>query len=121
MVEEIVTAGYLNMGDDLPYSEAFDELVEALKDYRGETFADGAWTNPSALVTRVVDFGGDIGKRRCYAMAFEELRALPAMYPSLKRLGFYIAESHWVADRLVFPTVWIAARLGLGSVRRLGR
>ena len=120
-VEEVVIAGYLNMGDDLPYSEAFDELVEALKDYRSETFVDGVWTNPGSLATRVVDFGGDIGKRRCYAMAFEELRPLPAMYPSLRRLGFYIAESHWIVDRLVFPIVWIAARLGGGSVRRLGR
>lgn len=120
-VEEIVTAGYLNMGDDLPYSEAFDELIEALKDYHGETFADGAWTKPGSLTTRVVDFGGDIGKRRCYSMAFEELRPLPAMFPSLRNLGFYIAETHWITDRLVFPIVWIAARLGVGSVRRLGR
>ena len=82
-IEDVVAAGFLNMGRDLPYSEAFGELVEAFKDYHGETFKNGAWTKPGSFATQVVDFGGDIGRRRCYAMFFEELRPLPDMFPSL--------------------------------------
>jgi hypothetical protein len=120
-IERVVAAGFLNMGQDLPYSEAFGELVEALRDYHGETFNNGAWTKPGSFATQAVDFGGDIGQRRCHAMYFEELRPLPEMFPSLRDVGFFIAETHWVADWLVFPIVWIAARLGTGSSSRLGR
>lgn len=120
-IEGVVTAGFLNMGRDLPYSEAFGELVEALRDYHGETFKNGAWTKPGSFATQVVDFGGDIGRRQCYSMFFEELRPLPDMFRSLKDVGFFIAESHWVTDWLVFPIVWIAARLGIGSAPRLGK
>jgi len=121
LIENVVTAGFLNMGKDLPYSEAFEELVDAFKDYQGQTFANGAWTKPSALATRMVDFGGDIGRRRCYSMFFEELRPLPDMFPSLKNVGFFISEVHWVVDLVVFPIVWIAARFGVGSARWLGK
>jgi len=102
-VEKAITAGYINMGRGLPYSEAVDELMESFRDYQALIFKDGRWESPGWFELRTVDFGGEIGARRCYAMFFEELRKMPELYPSLKEVGFYISGSHWLVDWVIFP------------------
>lgn len=120
-VERAITACYLNMGKDLPYTEAVDELMEAFKDYQGQVFRDGGWTRPGSWAVREVDFGGDIGRRRCYSMFLEEMRPLPEVLPSLKETGFFISETHWMTDRVITPIVWMGLKLAPGAVRPLGR
>jgi len=93
-IENAITAGYLNMGKDLPYTGAVDELIESFKGYQGQVYKNGQWTKKSSFETRKIDFGGDIGWKHCYSMFFEELRPLPEIYPSLKDIGFYISELH---------------------------
>ncbi len=105
-IESAVTLGYLNMGKHLPYTEAVDELVESFREYNGQVFKSGQWTKTNAYAVRTCDFGGDIGRKRCYSMFFEELRSLPQMIPSLREVGFYISEMHWILDRMVIPIAW---------------
>lgn len=121
-LERAYTAGYLNMGNSLPYSEAVDELMEAFKNYQAQTFKDGKWTKPSKYDIRKFDFGGDIGWRTCYSMYFEELHRLPEMYPSLTDTGFYISGSHWIVDMLITPIVMIGLKLiPRHGIRPLGK
>ncbi|HKJ70054.1 MAG TPA: hypothetical protein VKA68_19030, partial [bacterium] len=121
-LETATTAGYLNIGRGPRYSEAVDELMEVFRNYQGQVYKDGEWTRPGSFDTRKVDFGGDIGVRKCYSMFFDELRALPQMYPTLREVGFFISETHWFVDYiitlLVFAGLKLAPRRG---VRPLGK
>jgi saccharopine dehydrogenase (NAD+, L-lysine-forming) len=122
-IESALTAGYLNMGKSLPYSEAVDELMEGFIDYQAQVFKNGAWTKPTKWDMRKFNFGAEIGERTCYSMFFEELRALPAMLPSLRDAGFYISGSNWLADLLITPIVMaglkIAPKRGLTPLGKL--
>ena len=110
-LESAVTAAYLNMGQSMPYTEAVDELMELFKDYQAQVFKDGAWTKSSSYEIRKVDFGGGIGMRRCYSMFLEEMRPLPEMYPGLREVGFYMSETHWLLDWVIFPLVYAGLKL----------
>jgi saccharopine dehydrogenase (NAD+, L-lysine-forming) len=109
------TAGYLNVGRDLPYAEAVDELMGAFVEYPAQVFKAGRWTRPGAFDVRKFDFGAGIGRRACYSMFFEELRSLPEMIPALKDAGFYIASTGWLPD-----TVAMVVLLGLRVAPRRG-
>lgn len=110
-LQSALTAGYLNMGQDLPYSEAVDELMEGFIDYQTQVFKDDAWTKPRQWGMRKFDFGEEIGRRTCYSMFFEELRGLPEMYPSLNETGFYISGSNWLTDMLLTPIVLLGLKI----------
>lgn len=102
---------YLNMGPSLPYSEGVDEVMEVFRNYQGQVFRDGGWTKPSSYHLRSFDFGGEIGRRRCFSLFFEELRALPGQIPSLQELGFYMSETHWLLDWVITPLVFLGLRI----------
>jgi saccharopine dehydrogenase (NAD+, L-lysine-forming) len=117
-----VTAGYLNMGGSLPYTEAVDELMEGFKEYQAQVYKNGAWTKATAWDTRKFDFGPELGMRSCYSMFFEELRGIPEMYPTLRETGFYISGTNWLADMLLTPIVFIGLKVApKRGVRPLGR
>jgi len=120
-IESAITAGYLNMGKDLPYTEAVDELIACFKEYNGQVYRNGHWTKPTAYEVRKIDFGGDIGLKRCYSMFFDELLELPDIYPSLKNLGFYMAESHWVTDWVIMPIVFMCLKIKPNAIKPIGR
>jgi hypothetical protein len=115
-------AGYLNIGGSIPYSEAVDELMGAFRDYQAQVYKEGTWTKSNSFDMRKVDFGGQIGVRRCYSMFFEELRELPEMIPSLREVGFYMSETHWMTDWIVTPLVLGGLKLApRRGIRPLGR
>jgi saccharopine dehydrogenase (NAD+, L-lysine-forming) len=122
--QSALAAAYLNLGRSLPYTESVSELLALFRDYPAQVFRDGQWVGAGlrGADVRKVDFGGQIGSRRCYSLFLEELRALPGMYPTLRTLGFYVAETHWLLDWVITPLVIaglkIAPRRG---VRPLGR
>ncbi|MBM3178846.1 MAG: KR domain-containing protein [Chloroflexi bacterium] len=121
-IESAVTAGYLNMGGNLPYTEAVDELTEGFKDYQSQVFKNGAWTKPKSWDMRKFDFGPELGKRTCYSMFFEELRGLPQMYPTLQETGFYISGFNWFVDLIVTPLIMIGLKVApKRSIRPLGK
>lgn len=120
-IESAITLGFLNMGKDLPYSEAVDEVIESFKEYNGQVFKNGQWTKPNSYKVRTFNYGGDIGHKRCYAMFFEELRLLPHMFPSLRETGFYISELHWMLDWVVMPITWAWLKVAPNAVRPIGK
>ena len=120
-IESAITLGYLNMGKGLPYSEAVDEVVESFRGYKSQVFKNGQWTKTNSYEVRTCDFGGDIGRKRCYAMFFEELHSLPSMFPSLRETGFYISEVHWVLDWMVMPLTMGLLKIAPKAVRPIGR
>lgn len=120
-IESAVTAGYLNVSN-LPYTEAVDELVEAFKDYDARVYKHGAWTKRGSYETRKFDFGAGIGTKYCYSMFFEEMRALPEMFPSLKETGFYISSVNLLADTLLTPLIMLGLKLfPKRGIRPLGK
>jgi len=110
IVESALTAGYLNM-KNIPYSDAVDELMECFIEYQAQVYKNGAWTKPESWDARSFNFGEDIGKRTCYSMFFEELRAIPDMYPALKETGFYISGANWFTDLFITPLVMVGLKL----------
>ena len=121
-IDRAVTACYLSMGRRLVWSEAVDELMEAFRHYQGQVFKNGRWTRARSVQLRRVDFGGEIGRRTCFSMFFEELRALPDVYPSLEEVGFYISGTHWFLDWVIGSVVMLGLRLfPRRGVRPLGR
>ena len=121
-LDSAITAGYLNIGQGLPYSEAVDELMEVFQDYQAQVYKNGGWTKPGAYEIRKVDFSGEIGVRRCFSMFFEELRDLPQMIPTLRELGFFMSETHWLVDWVLTPLVLAGLKLAPArGVRPLGR
>lgn len=110
-IHSALTAGFLNMGKDLPYSEAVDELMEGFIDYQAQVFKSGAWTKPNQWDMRKFHFGAEIGTRTCYSMFFEEMRNLPDMYPSLQETGFYISGSNWLTDLIITPIVMLGLKI----------
>jgi saccharopine dehydrogenase-like NADP-dependent oxidoreductase len=120
-IECAIIAGYLNMEKNLPYSEAVDKVVEMFKAYQAQVYKNGQWTKPGSFELRKIDFGSDIGWKRCYPMFFEELRPLPEMYASLQEAGFYISELHWVTDWVIMPIAHIVEPIRLmNDMGRMG-
>jgi len=96
--------------------------MEGFITYSTDVFREGKWAKPANWGIRKFDFGPQIGRRDCYAMFFEELRALPAMYPTLKETGFYISGSNWIEDMLVTPIVMLGLKLApRRGLRPLGK
>jgi len=121
VIESALTAGYLGI-NNIPYTEAVDELMEAFLEYQSQVYKHGTWTKPTSWDSRSFNFGEDIGKRTCYSMFFEELRAIPNMIPTLKETGFYISGSNWLADLIITPIVFVGLKLApKRGIRPLGK
>lgn len=120
-IESATAVGYINMGNNLPYTEAVSELIDVFKDYQAQVYKNGQWTKTTSFETRKIDLGSDIGRKLCYSMFFEELRYLPQIFPSLKNVGFFISESHWMTDWVIFPIVWMWLKIMPKSVGPIGR
>ena len=120
-LENATTVGYINMGKNLPYTDAVDELIEVFKGYQAQVYKNGKWTKPNSFEMRKIDLGEDIGKKNCYSMFFEELRPLPEIYSSLKEVGFFISETHWVSDWVVMPIALAWLKINPNAVRQIGK
>jgi hypothetical protein len=120
-IESATTIGYINMGKNLPYTEAVSELVDVFKEYQAQVYKDGRWTKARSFEMRSIDLGSDIGRKLCYSMFFEEIRPLPLMYPSLKNIGFFISESHWITDWVIFPITWMWLKIMPKAVGPIGK
>lgn len=106
-----ITSCFLNMGKSIPYTDAVDELMEVFKNYQAQTFKDGQWTKTGSFDYCSIDFGGEIGKKTCYSMFFEELKLLPDLYPSLCNVGFYISGSNFITDWLITPIIFLGLKI----------
>ena len=70
-----------------------------------------------------MDFGPPFGRRSCVPLPLEEMRALPSLFPTLRRSGFYIAGFNWFTDWIVSPLIMLVLRIwpqrGLTPMGRL--
>lgn len=121
-LESALVSGYMNM-EDLPNSEAVDELMQSFSDYQCQVFRDGKWTKPQQMQMRKFDFGDDVGNRTCFSWFLEEMRALPEMIPSLQETGFYMSGLGWFMDYILFPFIvlglLIAPKRGIKPLGKL--
>ena len=102
-----------------------DEFVGEFKDYRSLTFRNGRWQKSrmgGMFDFRKIDFGAGFGQRSCVPMTFEEMLAIPQMFPSIKETGFYIAGFNWFVDWIIFPVVMLGLKLWPGrAVKSMGK
>lgn len=121
-LDSAIVGGYLNMGHDLPYTDAVDELMETFQHYQAQVYHNGSWTKPNSYAVRKLNFGGEIGVRSGYSMYFEELGALPQKIPTLRELGFYIAGVHWFVDWVITLIVMVGLKLApRRGIRPMGK
>ena len=71
----------------------------------------------------VMNFGGEFGRQYCMPMFLEEMRALPARYPSLRETGFFVGGLNWFVDWFLTPIIMLGLKLfpktGLEPLGRL--
>lgn len=120
-IDSAITACYLSIDKEIPYSDAVDELVDIFRYYNAQVLRAGHWTQPGGFIIRKIAFGGDIGTRESYSMFFEELRALPDLYPGLRDTGFFMAGGHWFTNWIVYPTAIFALKMAPSFHRPIGR
>lgn len=120
-LKEAITACYLNMGKNLPYTESFNEIIELFRNYHGQVFKNGEWSKPDSIDMRTIDFENDIGIKRCYSLYFNELEELPDKYPTLSELGFYMSETHWFTDWIMTPLIWMWLKFVPGNSQWLSK
>ncbi len=110
-LDSAVVAALLSLGGSVHYTESIDELMEVFRNLRGEVFREGRWRTVSwAGVSDMprIDFGPPFGKRYTAPMTFEEMRAIPKQFPSLRRTGVYVTGFNWIADFFVAPVMMAA-------------
>lgn len=124
VLTEAWTAGFIRQQGGFPPSSAMGELFDEFRDYRAEVFSAGAWRGVGWLgfgEMPTVDFAFGLGRARTYPYALDELRALPARMPGLRRLGFGVAGFDPVTDWLVTPAIVAGAHLGGRTYPALAR
>lgn len=99
--------------------ETVEEFVREIQDYDTQFYTGGSWRKArlaGMLDYRVVDFGPPFGRQYVVPMMFEEMRAIPDMFPSLQETGFYVSGFNWFVDGFVFPLSALALRLSSRAV-----
>jgi saccharopine dehydrogenase (NAD+, L-lysine-forming) len=102
------------------------EMVQEFAEYSSHYYRANRWHSMGWLTgsgSLRFDFGPPWGRRSCVPMFLEELRELPAAFPSLRDTGFFIGGFGWLPDYVVLPLVMIgmklAPRLFEGPLSRL--
>jgi len=124
-LEEVSIAAALNQNWNITVSEATAaEFIEEFRDYQPLIFRKGRWQKVKMggmFDTRHFDFGNGLGRRYCAPMVFEEMLALPQMFPALRELAFYISGFNWFVDWLIFPIAMLGLKIGPGAAKPMGR
>ncbi len=103
------------MNQKIEKAESIYELVDLLADYKVDIFKNGAWKTAGSFDYKKFDFGTRFGRRTCYPIPMEEIRAMPEMF-GLEETGVYVAGFNWFVDYLVFPLAFLLFKIrkGLG-------
>ncbi len=101
-------------------SQGMAELFELFRDFSpyARHYRDGRWVEMDFKDLRAytenmrsLDFPFGMGRKRCLPMLLEELQDLPAQWPELRELGFWMAGMNPVADWLVTPLIMAKPKL----------
>jgi saccharopine dehydrogenase (NAD+, L-lysine-forming) len=95
-----------------------EEFVAEFMDFQSLVFRDGRWQQIGALAMmkpEYMDFGHDVGpgfgRQYCVPMFLEEMRSIPALYPSMRETGFFVGGFNWAVDWFISPLVMVALKL----------
>ncbi|MBM4169589.1 MAG: KR domain-containing protein [Ignavibacteria bacterium] len=92
------------MNARFPTPDSTREIIEASRDFDVDLFTDGRWRKATYDDVVTVDFGSPFGRKKCWPLRLEELRAMPDDFP-LREIGAYVAGFNWFVDYLVFPLI----------------
>ena len=102
-----------------------DELMQLMNDFDMSIYKAGKWKKASLISTSDfvrMDFGGEFGRQYCAPMLLEEMRSLPALFPTLSDTGFYVGSFNWFVDWVIMPLSMVAMKLSpRGAVKPMGR
>lgn len=87
------------------------EFLDTFRDYRLDAFVDGRRRPLRWAECPRVDFGSPIGEKTCAPMPLAEMDALPDLYPTLRRCGFYISGFGPLMDYVALPVIMVMARV----------
>lgn len=86
--------------------ETITEFSQELKMGSPLVFREGSWEKAKwggMTDTLRMDFGPGYGKKELFPMFLEEMRNLPAIFPDLRKTGFYIGGMDWFSNWISFP------------------
>jgi saccharopine dehydrogenase (NAD+, L-lysine-forming) len=86
---------------------AAEDFVSELRDMDPSILVSSKWKRSWNNTSRH-DFGEPYGVQKCTAMNFEEMKSLPALFPSLRDTGFYISGFGYLIDYFVLPVCMAA-------------
>ncbi len=85
--------------------ESIVELVKAAREgFDAEIFEGGKWKKATYRDMITTTFDPPFGKKKCFPLRMEELKALPELY-DLQELGTYVTGFNWFVDNVVFPLI----------------
>lgn len=96
--------------------ESAYEIVDALADYDVDIFENKKWRKARSMDSKRIQFDKRFGIRTCHPIQMEEMRALPAIFPSLEETGVWVAGFNWFVDYFVIPLALLLSLIkkGLG-------
>jgi saccharopine dehydrogenase (NAD+, L-lysine-forming) len=103
-----------------------EEFAAEFLDFKSVAYEGGRWREVSLLrmmKPQKMAFGPPFGRQYVLPMYLEEMRDLPAVYPDLRRTGFYVGGFNVVSDWIISPLVMgglkLAPERGLEPLGRL--
>lgn len=116
---EVFAALRIDWRADEVAASTMREFASEFGEFDMRVNVDGAWKVLRWRDCPVHDFGAPFGQQTCVPMPLDEMEALPALVPGLRRTGFFIAGFGPVMDYIVSPAVMALARMprqvGLGA------
>lgn len=88
------------------------EFARELLDMRMEAYRFGGWRKLPCREWPTFDAGAPFGAFRGVPMRLAELVELVASETAIRKTGFYLGGSAWMADWLVYPGAYLLAKLG---------
>lgn len=121
-LDRAVVATVMSLKGGIPLTDSLYELVEEFKNYQGTVFKDGRWRKAGMWHLPKIDFGAPFGRRICFPLDLEEMRAIPALYPSLRETACYVGGFNWFVDWVIFPVIMVTLRIWpQRAVKPMGR
>jgi saccharopine dehydrogenase (NAD+, L-lysine-forming) len=96
------------------------ELLDMMADADTSICQAGEWRGLRLRdygVRRWLDSGAPLGMRSCFAMALDEMRALPRHYPTLRSAAFFVGGFNALVDWGLFPLAMLGQRFALPRSR----
>lgn len=91
-----------------PSPTTAQEMVAEFLDFDADVFKAGRWQKArwaGMSETIWMDFGAPFGRQYAIHMLLEEMRGIPAMFPTLRDCGFYVGGFNWFTDWIAFPVI----------------